>query len=207
MIVVTACFRSETRAIRPRTDVRVIHTAMGERAALDAARLVREQPALLLSTGFCGALASDLRLGDLALADEIRVGDGTVYMDCAFVERARAALDARGLAPRVGPEACMPEVTSASEKRKLAAGGALAVDLESAALARWASRKAIPFVSLRVVLDTANEDVHFSRRVPLWVSVLRHPVKSVRVGRAAGIAALRLGAAVDCLADAWGATT
>jgi 4-hydroxy-3-methylbut-2-en-1-yl diphosphate reductase len=206
VIVVTACFRSETKAIRPRDGVRIVRTGMGDRAADDLARAVADRPGLLLSTGFCGGLAPDLRRGDLVIADEIRSGSEIVRVDCGLVDRARAALVSHGLSLRVGPVVCAKAVADPEEKRGLASQGAVSVDLESASLARWATANAIPFLSCRVVLDSADERMPFSGRWPVWMSVVRHPVRAVRVGRAAAAAAGRLGAGIECLLDAWEGT-
>jgi nucleoside phosphorylase len=178
---------------------------MGARAAADLARAVagRDRPSLLLSTGFCGGLDSQLPLGALVVADEIRSGDETVPVNRALVDRARAALDAKGLSPRVGTVECTDDVLGRAQKRELAARGGLSVDLESDPLARWARASGVPFLSCRVVLDTAGEEFPFSTGVPLWISVLRHPAIATRAGRTAGIAAARIGAAVGCLLDSW----
>lgn len=206
MILVAACFRSETRGIRRTPDLRVVHTAMGDGAAAAVAQAASEHPALLVSTGFCGGLAADLRPGDLVLADEVRSDVGAMRVDADLVRRACEALAGWAGTVRVGPVACAADVVGPTAKRDLASCGAVAVDLESACLAKWARAHGVPFLSLRVVLDAADEDVPFSRRVPLWMSVLRHPILAARIARRARIAAARLGAAVGCLAEAWEAT-
>lgn len=205
MIVVTACFRAETRAIAPHRGARIAHTAMGARAADDLRHAVGrgDRPSLLLSTGFCGGLTSDLRLGDLVIADEIRTRREIVRVDAALVERARSLLGAGGLTVRVGAVECSDSVADRSEKTALAARGGVSVDLESGPLASWARANHVPFLSCRVVLDVADEEFPFSAGAPLWVSALRHPAATARVARAAGVAARKLGAAVDCLLDRW----
>ncbi len=205
MIVVTACFRAETKAIAPRRGAGIVRTAMGELAADGLARAVARSghPSLLLSTGFCGGLVPDLRLGDLVIADEVHTKGETVRMAPSVVERARSILGAGGLTARVGAVECSDGVADRSDKKALAARGGVSVDLESGPLARWAQTNGVPFLSCRVVLDVADEEFPFSADVPLWVSVLRHPVAAVRVARAADIAAQELGAAVGCLLDAW----
>ena len=205
MIVVTACFRSETRSIQPRDGVRIVRTRMGARAADDLTRAVGKgaRLSLLLSTGFCGGLAPELRLGDLVMADEVRTNSEAVRVDRALVDRARAALSAGGLTARVGSVECSDDVADRSDKRALAARGGISVDLESGPLARWARANNVPFLSCRVVLDTVDEEFPFSAGGPLWVAVLRHPAVAARAGRTAGVAAARLGAAVGRLLDSW----
>jgi len=205
VIVVTACFRAETGAIGPRDGVRILHTRMGARAAGDLTRAVAagDRVSLLLSTGFCGGLAPELRLGDLVIASETRSGGEAVRVDPALIERARAALDARGLSPRIGAVECAEGVLAAARKRELAARGGISVDLETGPLAGWSAAHGIPFLSCRVVLDAVDEELPFSGRVPLWASVARHPLAAARAGRSAAVAARRIGVAVDCLLDAW----
>jgi len=202
VIVVTACFRSETRAIAPRDGVRIVHTAMGARAADRLESFASLPPSLVLSTGFCGGLAHDLRAGDIVIADEIRSAGGSVRVDAALLAAARAALNARGLPSHVGSVECTDDVAGPEQKEALGAGGAIAVDLESGPLARWAGDHGVPFLSCRAVLDTVDEPVVFSTRVPVWATVARHPLVAIRVGRAARAAADQIGKAVDCLLDA-----
>lgn len=204
MIVVTACFRVETKAIRSRSGLRFVYTAMGSRAADDLDQAGVEHPALLVSAGFCGAVAADLRVGDLIIADEIRLRGETVLVDRALVARATKILTDAGRASRVGPVECSATVAGRAEKREMAARGAVAVDMESGAIARWAEARSVPFLSCRVVLDAADEDVCFSDRVPFWLSALRHPRCAARLVRTSGLASRRLGEGINALADAWG---
>ncbi len=205
MIVVTACFRSETKWIRPRAAVRIVHTAMGARSADDLARSVVEsdRPALLLSTGFCGGLAPELRLGDLVIAEEIRTGNEIVRIDRALVDRAREALGGAGVSVHVGAVECTADVLEPAEKAALAARGGTSADLESGPLARWATAQSVPFLSCRVVLDAVDEALPFPASAPLWLSVLRHPRAAIRLSRAADVAARRLGTAIGLILDAW----
>jgi adenosylhomocysteine nucleosidase len=83
----------------------------------------------LISTGFCGALDPALRVGDIV------VGGGKVF-----------TLD------RVA--------VTAEEKRDLRARtGAVAVDMEAAAVSRKAAEWGVPFYCIRAVSDTAYEDM------------------------------------------------
>lgn len=204
MIVVTACFRAETKAIQSRSGLRLVYTAMGSRAADDLERLDVGRPALLVSAGFCGAVAADLRVGDLIIADEIRLRGEIVLVDRALAARAMKTLNDAGLASRVGPVECSATVAGRAEKQQMAARGAVAVDMEGGFIARWAEVRSVPFLSYRVVLDAADEDVCFSDRAPFWLSALRHPRCAARLVRASGLASRRLGAGIHALADAWG---
>jgi nucleoside phosphorylase len=74
-IAVTACYRVETRWMRPRDGVLLVRTPIGPRApeALEALS-ERSDVSMILSTGFCGGLQDGLATGDLVLADVIRHG-------------------------------------------------------------------------------------------------------------------------------------
>lgn len=205
MIVVAACFRSETRKIRPRAGVRVIHTGMGASAAVDLSRALGDGPLpdLLVSTGFCGATAPDLRVGDLVIACEVRSEGQAERFRRALAEKACRILARHGIPSRLAPVECPTRIARRIDKEKLAARGIAAVDLETATLACWAAARSVPFASCRAVLDTAGEDLPFPPDRPLWLSVLQHPGATARVAKAAGVAAERLGAAINCLVEAW----
>jgi len=51
--------------------------------------------------------------------------------------------------------ALFPMATTAQDKRRLA-GGALAVEMEAAAIADWAAAVSVPFAAARVILDSAE---------------------------------------------------
>jgi len=96
----------------------------------------------LISTGFCGALDPALRVGDIVLG-------------------AAAVSRSAGPAPACGKVISLDRVAStAVEKSELRAKtGALAVDMEAAAVGRKAAEWGVPFYCIRVVSDTALEDM------------------------------------------------
>ncbi len=82
-------------------------------------------------------------------------------------------------------------VTTAQEKAELRSStGASAVDMEAAAVAECANRRQIPFQAIRVVSDTAREDLpldlnatrdatgHFST-MKILSAALRHPMRGI----------------------------
>jgi Phosphorylase superfamily len=59
-----------------------------------------------------------------------------------------------------------PLMTGADKQRAFVrSGGAISVDMESAAIALEAQRRGLPFACMRTILDTAGEDVVGARLV------------------------------------------
>lgn len=145
-------------------------------AALDAALAVF-QPHILVSTGFCGALAPDLALNDIVVATEVT--DGETRYPAASLENPRPY--------RRGVVRTSRRVAQTSTDRSiLHAAGAMVVEMEAAAVARRAQSRGIPFYCIKVVTDLAGEtlandfnkalraDGHFDTII-LLQGTLRHP--------------------------------
>ncbi len=204
MIVVASCTRIETLFIPRTPGIRVVHTPMGRAAAgaLDRA-LAREQPSLIVSTGFCGGLDPELRPGEIVLADGIRCGAETVAIDRSLLEPARRGLEAAGVAVRVGLVASLEVVVSAPQhKARLRAGGAIAVEMEAGPVAALARRRGIGFLSLRAVLDPAQDALPFTSFRPPLRQLLCRPLLTLRLARRAVVAARAIGRAVPALIGA-----
>jgi len=102
-------------------------------------------PALLQSVGFAGALNAKLRVGEIV--------SPSVVLDA----RDGSRVDIPGGA---GTLITFISVASASQKRNLAqAYGALAVDVEAAAVAAAARAHGIPFTATKVVSDGLDFDM------------------------------------------------
>jgi nucleoside phosphorylase len=163
--------RATWRGARARGgSVLLVETGIGAGRARAAAL---EAPAAraYLALGCAGALVGWLRPGDAVAASEVLVAaaDGRIaerVPTAGGAPLAEAAARA-GVRVLVGPLVASPVVvTTAREKARLAAsGGALAVDMESAAIGAVARERGIPFHALRVVLDVADEDLPFAADV------------------------------------------
>ena len=118
-------------------------------AAVDAALAAFPADAIV-STGFCGALAPDLRIGDIVTAT--CVSDGS---------RRFLALPFSTSRPhRQGVVASINHVAqTAAEKRALYGDGGIAVEMEAAAVAERAAARGIAFHCVRAVSDLAGEDM------------------------------------------------
>jgi len=147
-----------------RTPVILARTGEGASRAEAAADALVERfdPALVVVLGISGALSPALRPGDLVVADEVRDENGPLPSpDGRWV--ARALEDDRvvgGTAISSTRILCTAAEKAAAWKR-LPGGRPAVVDLESAAIARAASRRGIPYLILRSVSDAADEELPF----------------------------------------------
>lgn len=178
MTVTVAALRTELLFI-PRPRVRVgIGAGAGNRLRcwLDG-----KGPRAALVVGFSGAARADLAAGTLVLAAGI-VSDGAnpISLDGVLVEQAREVLPAAV----VGEVATVGRPSGPTEKACLGVD-ALAVDMESAHLARELAGREIPFLVVRVVLDELWEDVFSGPRI-------RWARRAIAYSRRLGEAAARL---------------
>ncbi|MHB8530522.1 MAG: phosphorylase family protein [Caulobacteraceae bacterium] len=111
----------------------------------------------VLSFGLCGALAPDLRVGDLVIARAVVAGEERWSVDEAWRTRLAAALPAARGAVIVGMETIA--ATAAQKAALRQASAADVVDLESHLAARLARRHALPFAALRAVSDAAHRSL------------------------------------------------
>ncbi len=141
---------------------------------------------LALLTGVAGALAAPLKIGDVVLADRVmaRANDGfrpemTIETPRDQYARAAAALDAAGIAYTRGAILTSKFAIATSVEKRLAAhqSGAIAVDMETAAIAIEAEEQGVPFVAMRTIMDTVDHD--------LAAAKFANPDGTIRIGKAA----------------------
>jgi adenosylhomocysteine nucleosidase len=122
---------------------------------------------ILVSFGIAGALAPNLKPGDIVLSTEV-VDDDRNWLGS---ERLRPQLSDLALeigafeGPVLG--ARLPLATREDKRRAWQQTGAIAVDLESVVVARAAAALGIPFVVLRAIADTAARELPPAALVPL----------------------------------------
>jgi adenosylhomocysteine nucleosidase len=121
----------------------------------------------LMSFGIGGALSPDLRAGDVVISAEVVSGDQRWQADEQFQERVTKLTREIGAyrGAVLGANAILP--TGLEKSRAWSETGALAVDLESAVVARIASEAGIPFLVVRTIADTASRELPPAALIPL----------------------------------------
>ncbi|MEE9545112.1 MAG: purine phosphorylase [Rhodospirillales bacterium] len=149
-------------------DRRPLVRSVGANAAgaRDAAReLLLQGCRGLLSFGLAGGIAPALTAGALIIPKEVVAADGRRFIpDAAWLNGLHAKL-AKGIDINVSSLAGSDQaVTTTTAKRALREStGAVAVDMESHAVADLASASGVPFLVVRAVADA------YDRTVPEWI--------------------------------------
>jgi 4-hydroxy-3-methylbut-2-enyl diphosphate reductase len=176
-LTICAPLRLEARALRHglrdvglHGQADVVRVGYGpSRAAAAAAAIMRADPAMLAVAGVGGALAGDLRTGDVVVATEVR--DGPRAMSCPSAPLLAGELRRAGLRVRLGPVATVGHLLRPGQHAELAATGAIAVDMESAPVLAAAAGR--PAVVVRAISDTPSHSVLSPRIVPGGIRALR----------------------------------
>ncbi|MFN7933085.1 MAG: hypothetical protein U0R19_07145 [Bryobacteraceae bacterium] len=139
----------------------------------------------IVSTGFCGGTNPALRVGDIAAATEVRTDS----------RRFAASLPVGPTPAMTGPVVSQDRVAvTVEEKQRLGAGGAIAVEMEAAAVAAYAEESRTPFYCIRVVSDTAGEEMPIDfnayrkedgefRRTAIALAAMRRPFSRIQALR------------------------
>lgn len=158
------------------------------RARRAAEALVETGAAALVSYGIAGGLAPGLEAGAVVLAESVFLPDGgTLATDDPWrrrlIDLAADRGDAVSVGHLIGSDRALRGV---AEKRRVhEAGGAVAVDMESHAVAAVARDARVPFLVLRAVADPA------ARPLPLAVEGSITPEGQPRPGWVAARLAVR----------------
>lgn len=202
-------------------DILLVESGMGfDNAARAAVEIIREAaPDLLISAGFCGGIAEELRVGDVVVAKRMVIVSETDIEELP-IETPAAALNFVTHQTAIGARifgGTFAGTSVITAKAKLAVMlsdyHCPVVEMESAAIALIAAENKIPLIAIRSVSDPAEEELGFSldefcdsrlRISPLRVllTILRKPRIIPQLVRLAGnsrIAAKSLTAAMEQL--------
>lgn len=153
-----------------------------ERAQAAAQRLIDREVQALISWGCAAAIIGRLRPGHLVLPDAILSADGQSHAaDKAWRERLSRTMPVH-VVPHAGQLRESPRVISTRQEKSALhqLTGAIAVDMESAAVARVAGSRQLPFLAIRAIADPAAMDF------PLAVTRALNPRGDVRMASLLG---------------------
>jgi 4-hydroxy-3-methylbut-2-enyl diphosphate reductase len=162
-LLIAAPMRLEVALVRSGArGARVYRTGMGPRRARAAAGALLHEPGdALLVLGFCGGLDDESEPGEVVVAEEVVAaedeGHGPERVACAGAHELAGALVASDLRVRIGTVVCVSRLALGERRSQLAAGGAIAVDMESVWLAAGAAGR--PFGVVRVTLDSPSHEL------------------------------------------------
>jgi adenosylhomocysteine nucleosidase len=150
-----------------RNDISVLLTGIGKANAEKSLRefLAKNSPELVLTCGFAGGLNSNLKIGD------------AIFETQNSKLKTQNSLLASGAKPVKFFCADRVAVTVAEKKQLREQTGADAVEMESAAIHEICRERGIPCATIRVISDTANEDL------PLDFNALAKPDKNLDFGK------------------------
>ncbi len=164
-----------------RSDVSILITGIGR---ANSERTVREfmrtnTPSRVFTCGFAGGLDPKLKVGDVVFAMPLTPSDGERVSGRTTGEGLAAQLRAAGACPATFT--CVDRIaTTAFEKQMLRANTqADAVEMESEAIHAVCQERGIPCATVRVISDTAHEDL------PLDFNQLSNPDQSLNFGKLA----------------------
>jgi len=153
-------------------DVAILAIATGigmSRAREVATRAIAAypNPDLVISAGVAGALSQGLEPGDLIVADRLMIGrddhsaDRFIEISAVRVKQIERALEracvrySRGAIITAGAVLASSALKQAAKERS----GAIAVDMESAAIGEAIAPLGAPFVCIRAILDSVEDEL------------------------------------------------
>jgi len=185
-----APFRKIAAGMAASAQADILITGIGCQNAQKTTRefLAAHSPGFALTCGFAGGLNPELKLGEVVFEltnrrDEFHASQTELEIRDSWNSSLREMLLAAGAKP--AKIFCADRIaTTIAEKKKLRdETGADAVEMESAAIHAVCRERGIPCATVRVISDTANEDL------PLDFNALVRPDQSLDFGKLAWAAA------------------
>jgi adenosylhomocysteine nucleosidase len=140
-------------------DLLLAYSGAGPVNAQEAAELlVAEGASRLISWGCAAALSASLKPGDLILADELMdAGNAEIAVNADWLGYAKNSLTNIVVVHSGRLVESTSIVASSKEKKQLhSITGAVALDMESIAIAKVAWQHTLPFLSIRVIADPVD---------------------------------------------------
>ena len=137
----------------------LIVSGMGrERARQAGQRLIEAGVDCLVSFGAAGALAPALRPGDLVAPQQVYEAGERYTVSAALPASMQECLSRNNVTVHTGPLACaaQPLASVAAKQELFRQTGAIAVDMESAAVLEMAQNNGLTACVLRVIIDDAH---------------------------------------------------
>ena len=154
--------------------VALVVSGVGEERAAHATRLAvkRYAPGAVISIGYAGGLVPEASAGALIVPDSVAHDAATAPSteespDARLLGLARSAAARLGVAALGGRLLTVPAVVSTKEAKKAVQGrtGAVAVDMESAAVGAVCRELGIPVLYLRCVTDGSEDDIPINQEI------------------------------------------
>jgi adenosylhomocysteine nucleosidase len=155
-------------------DILVVQSGVGKKRARNVLEKVLGDysPTLVISCGFAGGLNTDLKLGDVLIADTVLDINYKSNNENFEVKTSKALNSTEALKAKEMSNGFPFEIYSGSlitsdtaicipEKKKELGdqNSALGVDMETSALLEVTSQRSIPLVSIRVISDTVDQEL------------------------------------------------
>jgi adenosylhomocysteine nucleosidase len=161
---------AQAKVASAQADISILLTGIGRQNAEKSLRefLATHSPKLVLTCGFAGGLNPELKIGEVIFE---------LAAPAANDQKVVANLAAAGAKPAKFFCANRIAITVAEKKKLRAETGADAVEMESAAIHAICHERGIPCATVRVISDTANENL------PLDFNALSKPDKNLDYGK------------------------
>ncbi len=143
-------------------DIILIYSGAGAENARKAAELAVSKGATKLMSGGCAAaLSPDLKMGDLVLADSLLNSDGfEMSVNATWHQHAKNVLGSEITAYKGALFNSNTVISTAGVKQDIfTKTGAIALDMESGAIAQVAQHYALPFLAIRTIADPSTMDL------------------------------------------------